>query len=118
MHGAVYDVPEGRGRTTIVKVQVPLPSYVPSLPGDRGARVGLEEDESVILVYNCKHDLDFFVDKGTCPQSYAALHVAVCCPAKNAHQQLLGRKVYLSAKCHSDGTVTIDCQDPLPPQNW
>jgi hypothetical protein len=26
--------------------------------------------------------------------------------------------VYLSAKCHSDGTVTIDCQDPLPPQNW
>ena len=118
MHGAVYDVPEGRGRTTIVKVQVPLPSYVPSLPGDRGAGVGLEEDESVILVYNCKHDLDFFVDKGKCPQGYAALHAAVCCPAKNAHQQLLGRKVYLSAKCHSDGTVTIDCQDPLPPQNW
>jgi hypothetical protein len=107
-HWSVYDVPAGRERTTIVKVQVPLPRFLE----------GLEEDQSSILVYNCKHDLDFFVGKGTCPQSYAALRAVVCSPAKNAHEQLLGRKAYLSAKCHSDGTVTIDCQDPLPPQNW
>ena len=114
-HGAVYDAPGGRERTTIVEVQVLLPRYDPFLQGDEGAG---EDHFDSILVYNCKHDLDFFVDKGPCPQGYAALRAVVCCPAKNAHEQLLGRKAYLPAKCHSDGTVTIDCQDPLPPQNW
>ena len=114
-HGVVIDMPAGRQRTTIVKVQVPLPWY--RAGGEQAGDMGPPEDDP-IMVYNCKHDLDFMVVRSKCPEGYAALRRAVCCKDKNAHAQLNGRKAYLSALCHPDGTVTIDCTDPLPPQNW
>ena len=91
---------------TCVQVQVPLPHM--SLPDADGAS---------IMVYNCKRNVDFFIAKDKCPASYAAIEAVVCDPSKNIPEQL-GRKAYLRALCRTDGTVTIDCREPLPPENW
>ena len=50
---------------TCVQVQVPLPHM--SLP---------DADGSIIMVYNCKRNVDFFIAKDKCPASYAIFQVA------------------------------------------
>jgi hypothetical protein len=37
---------------------------------------------------------------------------------RQKHPEQLGRKAYLRAMCFPDGKVTIDCREPLPPENW
>ena len=89
-----------------MQVQVPLPHMCV-----------LAACDASIMVYTCKRTMDFSIARDKCRDSYAAIEAVVCDPAKNIPEQL-GRKAYLRAMCFPDGKVTIDCREPLPPENW
>jgi hypothetical protein len=91
-------------------VQVPLPHM--SLSGAGGRQHPGEPAQF-------KRIVDFLIAQVKCPESYAAIEAKLsCATSPETFPSSFGRKAYLRAMCRTDGNITIDCREPLPPENW